>query len=226
MSGGVSGAGEDPFGEDPFAIDFDAEFQKMMEEEEVPVTERCRILILTPIDAPGALRAALDMIGSPAPVVGLSTGAAVYREIVGTQGQDEAGELLALLGGDRPLPDEADALARLLSKLSKHGVVAVASWVTEKEGETSSSERQEGSDEEGEESIDLPSASPAEVSGTMVARRYVNGEPEETLSAGLVLARTDLAAEELMLGRIGPEQVKDYQDKGPWSGWLKGRGKR
>ena len=64
------------------------------------------------------------------------------------------------------------------------------------------------------------------MNGTIAAMRYVNGEAEVPLPSGLVLAGLDLAAEELLLGRITPEQVDDYREPGPWTGWLKGRGKR
>ena len=54
----------------------------------------------------------------------------------------------------------------------------------------------------------------------------MNGKVESALPSGLVLAGLDLSAEELLLGRITPEQVDDYREPGPWTGWLKGRGKR
>lgn len=212
--------------------DFDAEFRAIMEEamkDELPTdsqddgSERaedaqpddagepshdCRALILSPIDAPGALRAALDMVGSPAPVVGLGRSSGVFLNVDEDEGDSEEASMMALLGEDRPLPKSVDEMARLLSKLSKHGAVAIAAWTRH------------------EPAADTDEDAAGELSGNIVARRYVNGEAEETLSSGLVLAGLNLVAEELLLGRIKPEEVDDYEDPGSWTGWLKGRGRR
>ncbi len=192
--------GDPPDLPDFSSADLDAELDKLLGAE--PPRSLCRTLILVPIDAPGAVRAALDMVASPAEVVGLGHLSGVYLEVT-SEADADTGEMLALLGEERPLPKEADKLAALLSKLSRGGAVALASWVKD-------------TGEDGGEGV----------SGTITAKRYVNGQPGDTLSAGLVLARVDLAAEELLLGRLNPDQVEDYQKRGRWTGWMKGRGHR
>ncbi len=187
--------------------ELEAELAKFLDEA-APAKQKtlCRALIVTPIDAPAALRAALDMVGSPAPVVNLGLRSAVYIEVE-EEGDTDSIEMLALLGAERPLPDRVDEMGRLLSKLSKGGAVVLASWV---------SAPPSGEDE--------PVTQTPVMTGTMTARRYLNGEPEATLPAGLVLSTLSLAAEELLLGRITLGQVDD-QPPGPWTGWLKGRGR-
>lgn len=182
--------------------DLEKELQAMMDADTPAPRQSCRALIVSPVDAPAALRAALDMIGSPAPVVSLGPVSAVFLDLeVDPDGTEEA-EMLSLLGEDRPLPDEVDQMARLLSKLSKKGAIAIAAWTSKTAADA------------GEDAL----------SGTIVARRYVRGEPEAALSSGLVLSGFDLQAEELLLGRIQPEDVQDHRGHGPWSGWLRRRG--
>lgn len=171
-------------------------------------------LVLSPIDSPGALRAALDMVGSPARVVQLGRQTAVYldsslglEDPQSENAEPEDPELLALLGDERPIPTPVDTMARLVSKLAKPGAVALVSFTKE----DATQDRAEG----------VPPA----LTGSILGRRYVSGEPEEKLSAGLVLAGMPLAAEELLLGRLNPDDVPDLP-RGPWTGWLKGRGKR
>lgn len=196
-------ADDNDFGGD----DLDAEFFKMVADVTPSTRKFCRALVLSPIDSPGALRAALDMVGSPAPVVSLGRTSAVYLEVEVLEGEaDQDAEMLALLEEEPPLPAEVDEMGKLLSKLSSHGSVAIASWTTE-------------------EASGTENGAP-DVNGTIAARRYVNGKVESALPSGLVLAGLDLSAEELLLGRITPEQVNDYREPGPWTGWLKGRGKR
>lgn len=171
-------------------------------------------LVLSPIDSPGALRAALDMVGSPGRVVQLGHTTAVYLDSatdssagaeVATSTEDQ--ELLALLGDDRPVPAAVDDMAQLVSKLAKPGAVALVSFTKE----DPTAESAEGA--------------PPALTGNILGRRYVGGESEEKLSAGLVLAGMPLAAEELLLGRLTPDDIPDVP-RGPWTGWLKGRGKR
>lgn len=187
------------------ADELEKELLAMMDDEPTSPKESCRALVLSPIDAPGALRAALNLVGSPAPVVGLGGATGVFLEIATDGGDPQEAEMMALLGEERPLPREVDQMARLLSKLTAHGAVAVAAWITKNTAEG------------GEE---------GDLSGTIVARRYVNGEPEAALSSGLVLSGLSLGAEELLLGRMTPEEADDHRNGGPWTGWLKGRGKR
>ena len=65
------------------------------------------------------------------------------------------------------------------------------------------------------------------VSGRISAQRYVSGEPEETIPAGLLLGAMPAATEDLLLGRTTPADYKDSvaadgscQGGGPF-GWLR-----
>lgn len=199
-------------GEGDFQFDFneekmDAELAKILGELKPKKKDLCRALIATPIDAPAALRAALDMMGSPASVISTGSGSGVYLEV---EGEDADAEMMTLLGEDRPLPDQVDTMARLLSKLTKNGAVVVASWVTP----SPSNEDEEN---------DSPKSTA--LVGSMVARRYVNAQPEETLPVGMVLNTMSVAAEELLLGRITLDEVDGFSEKGPWTGWPKRRGR-
>lgn len=187
--------------------ELDAELAKILDETPAKQKSLCRALIVSPIDAPAALRAALNMVGSPAPVVNVGSRSAVYLEVE-EEGDADALEMLALLGSERPLPDKVDEMGRLLSKLSRGGAVVLASWVS---APPSSEEK--------------PAAQVPVLTGTMAARRYVDGDPEDVLPSGLVLSTMAVAAEELLLGRIALDEVEDYSPGGPWTGWLKGRGR-
>lgn len=201
--------------------DLDAELAKILGEsvedakddvqpEPEPKKKRlCRALVVAPIDAPAALRAALDMVGASAPVIDVGSGSAVYLEVEEEAAGDDA-EMMALLGQARPLPEEVDKMGRLLSKLTKHGAVVLASWVGE-------APLEDEADSAGEK------PGPAALVGSMEARRYVNGKPEDSLAAGMVLSVMSLAAEELLLGRITVADVEGFSEGGNWSGWLKGR---
>lgn len=87
-----------------------------------------------------------------------------------------------LLGDERPLPEECDAFAKVLSRLSPLGVIAVVSNLTEEDGE---------------------------INGDVRARRYVKGEAENIISAGLLLAGLELKVEDLLLGRTQPSNYED-----------------
>lgn len=158
----------------------------------------CRAIILSPIAAPAALAAGLQMVGSAAPVVQTSRGSAVYMEVP-QQGDAEEDALAALLGEDRPIPQPVADMASLVSKMAAGGAVAITSWT-----------------QDGDEGT----------TGSIVARRFVNGKPEQNLSAGLVLAELDLVCEELLLGRMTPEEAQAYTARGRWTGWLRGPGFR
>ncbi|MFZ1382426.1 MAG: hypothetical protein WAS54_06535 [Scrofimicrobium sp.] len=157
-----------------------------------------RALVLSQIDAPAALSAGLSMVGASAPVIGISNGSAVTMEVEQDGPSDEE-ELAMLLGDDRPIPDAVDKMASLVSKMTAGGSVALTSWTS--------------SEDEGTE-------------GTIVARRYVNGKPEQKLSAGLVLAGLDPVCEELLLGRVTPEEAEAITKRSRWTGWMKGPGFR
>lgn len=178
------------------------------ESTETPVAKEKWVgLVISPIDAPAALRAALDLVGSPAPVVHLGTTTGVYLSSDSEDGEpqpdgDDDAELLALLGDERPAPKSVQEMAELVSKLSRPGAVAFVSWIRQGDGDG------------------------VDPTGTITARRYVAGEAEDLLSAGLVLAGMPLVAEELLLGRLKPEDVPDFRPGGNWLGWFQGRGPR
>ncbi len=158
-------------------------------------------LVLSPFDSVAALKAALELVGAKGSVVDLGGTAAVYLKQEEAQNpQDEA--MMALLGEDRPVPEPVDKVARLVSKLSAKGAVALTAWVRVVDADP-----------------EAGSPSP-ELTGNIAARRYVGGEPEEKLSGGLVLARLNLVAEELLLGRVGLQEVDEWLQAANWSGWL------
>lgn len=94
-------------------------------------------------------------------------------------------ELAALLADTRPLPPKVDKVARLVSRLSKYGAVAMMSWLVDGDG-----------------------VEPG-VSGQITAQRYVSGEPQDAIPAGVLLGSMPQAAEDLLLGRTTPA---DYED--------------
>ena len=59
------------------------------------------------------------------------------------------------------------------------------------------------------------------VSGRISAQRYVGGEPEETIPAGLLLGAKPAATEDLLLGRTTPG---DYSDSVSADGTRRGDG--
>ena len=59
------------------------------------------------------------------------------------------------------------------------------------------------------------------VSGRISAQRYVAGEPEETIPAGLLMGSMPQATEDLLLGRTAPA---DYPDSVSAAGERRGGG--
>ncbi|AKU64728.1 hypothetical protein ADJ76_02160 [Schaalia meyeri] len=187
--------------------DIDAEFQSLVASlgesdasgtsqptrdlDDTPVDESLHLdggrlsvaLVLAPISYPEALHSLLALTGVRESIVRLKPWTAVWLR-VGTTPTDEE-ELDALLTGQRPMPDAVDRVARAVSNLSKYGAVALMSWLVEGDG-----------------------VEPG-VSGRISAQRYVCGEPEETIPAGLLLGAMPAAAEDLLLGRTTP---LDYAD--------------
>lgn len=145
----------------------------------------CVALVLAPMDNEDALATLLRLTGIPSVVVNLKPWAAAWLEVPepATAGEEE------LLTGSRPVPQAVDRVARVISRLSRHGSVALVSWLYA-----------EGGTEPG-------------VSGVVTAKRYVGGEAENDLDAGLLLNNLDLKAEDLLLGRARPE---DYAKKKRW----------
>ncbi|WP_026460884.1 hypothetical protein [Schaalia suimastitidis] len=140
-------------------------------------------LVLAPLPSPGALHSLLALTGMKVTVVRLKPWTAVWLRVETTPTDEDA--LEALLADTRAMPQEVDAVARVVSRLSKYGAVAVMSWLVEGDG-----------------------VEPG-VSGRISARRYVQGEPEEEIPAGLLLGSMPQATEDLLLGRTTPQ---DYDD--------------
>lgn len=91
-------------------------------------------------------------------------------------------EFNELLGDDRPIPQECDRFARALSRMTRLGAVAMVSTLRQIDGEPQ---------------------------GDVLGRRYVSGEPEQTIPAGLLLNTLDARAEDLLLGRVHPRDLPD-----------------
>ena len=142
-------------------------------------------LVLAPVASTQGLHAMLKLLGVEHDVVRLKPWTAVYLKVHAAATDED--EYEALLSDSRPMPDEVDHVARVLSKLSKYGSVAMVSWLVEGDG------------------ID---AEPG-VSGQITARRFVSGEPEDDIPAGVLLGTLPAAAEDLLLGRTKPEDYKD-----------------
>ena len=205
--------------------DIDAEFQSRvaslgstpaagdslpsLDPDDTPVDESLHLeggrlsvaLVLAPISYPEALHSLLALTGVRESIVRLKPWTAVWLRVETTPTDEE--ELDALLTGQRPMPDAVDCVARAVSNLSKYGAVALMSWLVEGDG-----------------------VEPG-VSGRISAQRYVSGEPEETIPAGLLLGAMTAATEDLLLGRTTPADYKDSvaadgscQGGGPF-GWLR-----
>ncbi len=140
-------------------------------------------LVLAPIPSPEALHALLGLAGIAEAVVRLKPWTAVWLPVETTPTDED--ELEALLAETRPMPDRVDEVARVVSRLSKYGAVAMMSWLVEGDG-----------------------VEPG-VSGRITAQRYVSGAPEEPIPAGLLLGSMPQATEDLLLGRTCPG---DYED--------------
>ena len=140
-------------------------------------------LVLAPISSPESLYGLLALSGVRESIVRLKPWTAVWLRVETTPTDEE--ELDALATGQRPMPDAVDRVARAVSNLSKYGAVAVMSWLVEGDG-----------------------VEPG-VSGRISAQRYVRGEPEETIPAGLLLGAMPAATEDLLLGRTTPSNYAD-----------------
>lgn len=93
-------------------------------------------------------------------------------------------------------PAAAVDLARTLSRTAKAGVVLLISRLGE-----------------GDEGL----------TGTISGRNYVNGEPSNEVSAGLILANADDVLENLLLGVITPDQAPGHLKPGNLTRWQAGR---
>jgi hypothetical protein len=140
-------------------------------------------LVLAPVSSPEALHALLGLAGFRETVVRLRPWTAVWLRVETVPAPED--ELEELLGGGRTMPPAVDRVARVVSRLSRFGAVAMMSWLVEGEG-----------------------VEPG-VSGQISARRYVRGEPEDDIPAGVLLGAMPPATEDLLLGRTEP---RDYPD--------------
>ena len=152
-------------------------------------------LVLAPIAHPEVLHSLLALSDVRESVVRLKPWTAVWLRVETTPTDEE--ELDVLLTGNRPMPDAVDRVARVVSGLSKYGAVALMSWLVEGDG-----------------------VEPG-VSGRISAQRYVAGEPEETIPAGLLMGSMPQATEDLLLGRTAPA---DYSDSVSAAGERRGGG--
>lgn len=167
--------------------DFDAEFERLTADLTTP-ENRCIGLVLSPLSNTGALEGLLHLAGVNAQVVMLKPWAAVWMEVPWEQSEED--EMAAFLTGERQPPEAVDKVARVISGLSNYGAVVLVSWLNDNTG-----------------------IEPG-VSGQITAKRYLAGEPEEDIPAGLVLNSIDGRAEDLLLGHATPED-----DEGRRGGW-------
>lgn len=138
-------------------------------------------VVLTPLVDAEALTALLAMSKLDASVVPTSTGAVACLEVPVKVSDD----IESLLGASRPMPPEAESLAAEISRFSRMGAVLLVSWLVEGD------------------------AVEPGVSGQITARRYIAGAPEADLPAGLVISGLDQRVEDLLLGRINPQDVSE-----------------
>lgn len=161
-------------------LDWDAGLEDLVQQDRVRAKAGAVAVVLTPLAAAEDLAALISLRGVSAEVVETSSGALVWLSLPTSQRD----EFEALLGDERPIPADADRLARQMSVIIGHGVVLLMSWL------------EDGDVEPG-------------VSGQITARRYYRGEPDEALPAGLLLAGFDEVVEDLLLGRITPADVEE-----------------
>lgn len=163
---------------------------------QLPGHRLCVALVLSPMDNPEVLRALLALTQNSVEVVKLNPWAAVWMEVSEeTSAEDDAA---ALITGSRPVPDAVDKVARVISKISRHGSVVLVSWLFEDTG-----------------------IEPG-ISGVITGKRYVAGEPEEDLDAGLLLNDLDQKSEDLLLGRARPSDYEDVKPKRRWRDIFRG----
>ncbi|GAA1650027.1 hypothetical protein [Georgenia ruanii] len=157
-------------------------------------------LVLTPVASAPALAGLCAMSGIDVDVVPSTSGAVAVLELAPKQATDEwdISELVGE-GGGPSLPPEAEELATTLSRLARAGVVLLAAELATDVG------------------IE------AGLSGHIHARQYTGGEPEGDMPAGLVLANADQVVEDLLLGRVRPQDVKGHQRSGTLPRWKAAR---
>lgn len=157
-------------------------------------------LVLTPVASAPALAGLCAMSGIDVDVVPSTSGAVAVLEVAPKPVTDEwdISELVGH-GGGPSLPPEAEELATTLSRLARAGVVLLTAELATDVG------------------IE------AGLSGHIHARQYTGGEPEGDMPAGLVLANADQVVEDLLLGRVRPQDVKGHQRSGTLPRWKAAR---
>lgn len=163
-----------------FNIDLDREFELLMQADKVRAKPGGVAVILTPVAEAADLAALMSLRGISGEVLSTQAGTIVWQRLAA----DESDPFDALLGDERPIPPSVDALAAALSEIIPYGVVVLMAWL---------------------ESGDVEPG----VSGQITARRYMRGEAEEKLAAGLILNTCDPLVEDLLLGRVTPEDVDE-----------------
>lgn len=182
--------------------DFDEEFARLTaglsSDLEAPLKDTSELepkrtsigMVLAPVNDVAALGALLKLAGIDADVVKTDPWAAVWIPL--DPADAPVDEELLLLTGQRPIPDVVDRVAKVVSTFTPYGAVVLISWLAEDESFESG------------------------ITGNITAKRYVDGEPEETLESGILINQLDDIAEDLLLGRATPS---DFPDDG--SGWRK-----
>lgn len=150
------------------------------EDESLHIENGCQTVgfVLAPFVSAPQIAQILGVYGIERWVVQLDGQVAIWCDLE----PEDSTSVERLLGDERPLPEECDAFAKVLSRLSPLGVIAVVSNLTEEDGE---------------------------INGDVRARRYVKGEAENIISAGLLLAGLELKVEDLLLGRTQPSNYED-----------------
>ncbi|MDY2941975.1 MAG: hypothetical protein SOS98_06640 [Varibaculum sp.] len=160
--------------------DFDDELRELLEGAESAHTGQLAVIATQALTAE-VLTSLAALGGVQVEAIGTRTGAVAWLRLPET----EADEFDALLGEERPIPPEADKLARELSKVFPFGVVLILSWLTE------------GYEDQG-------------ISGQVLAQRYVKGKPDAAVPGGLLLNQLDPVVEGLVTGAIEPNECADY----------------
>lgn len=138
-------------------------------------------LVFAPLRPATGVARMLGMYGIARWIVPIADQVVLYLELDEDISSQDA-EFESLLGENRPMPEEVDRFSRVMSKLSRFGAVAVVSSLQEED---------------------------STIAGSIIARRYVNGEPEDQIPGGLLINSIDSRAEDLLLGRTHPS---DYPD--------------
>lgn len=138
-------------------------------------------LVLTPVASAQALAGLCAMSGLEIEVIPSTTGALVYLKL---DEESQEWELDALLGGSAHLPEKAVELASQLSVIARMPVVLAISWIAP------GNEIEPG------------------VTGRVSAHRFHQGKVEDELPPGMLMARMDGVVEDLLLGRVTPQDVQ------------------